>query len=219
LGAAVVITFVVVLIPILSHNLSYYGELSVSSSSYGGYSLFVGTDQKHNGMFNQEDAELLAAQPGRSWWKRSEAMGPLGLKHIVDDPFGFAGLAVRKFWVLWSGEDYGVVWSMPATLQLLGQAFYAGLTALVAWVLYRERHRRPPLALLIVMLLLIVVVAHTFVEVQTRYHAYMIPLLCALGGLGLAGARTSWISARVEPPPRGADRAAEAPSNGSEALC
>jgi len=198
LGAAVVITFIVVLIPIVSHNLSYYGELSVSSSSYGGYSLFVGTDQKHNGMFNQEDAELLAAQPGRTWWERSEAMGPLGLKHIVDDPLGFAGLAVRKFWVLWSGENYGVVWSMrddrldprvPATLLVLGQAFYAGLTSLVAWVLYRERHRRPPLALLIVMLLLIVVVGHTFVEVQSRYHAYMIPLFCALGGLALAGAK------------------------------
>lgn len=197
LGAAVVIAFVVVLTPLVAWNYSKFGEVSVSSSSYAGWSLFVGTNQKHNGMFNQDDAEILGAQPGNSWWARSEAMGKLGVQRILDDPQGFAELAVRKFSILWSGEDYGVVWSMrddkldsrvPATLLFLGQAFYAGLMAMVAWVLYRERHRRPLAAQLIVMMLLIVVVGHTFVEVQSRYHAYMIPLFCALGGLGLAGA-------------------------------
>lgn len=213
LAAAIVIAFVVVLIPIIAWNFSTFGELSASSSSYAGWSLFVGTDQKHDGMFNQEDANILAAQPGSSWWVRSEALGKVGVQRILSDPVGFAELAVRKFSIMWSNENYGVVWSMrdhkvnarvPPTMLLLSQAFYAFLTALVGWVLYRERHRRPPLALVIVSLLLIVVVGHTFVEVQSRYHAYMIPLFCALGGLGLASvARHRDEAAR---PPRPAKR-------------
>lgn len=193
---AAAIFFAVAVGPVIIHNYTSYGDLSASSSAYGGWSLFVGANQAADGKYNPEDGEVLAAQPGRSWWERSRAIGALGMRRITADPVGFAGLAVRKFWVLWAEERYGVIWSVrggeagprvAATLVVVSQAAWV-LTVFGALATLVTQRRRPQAGtLLICMLLVLVAGMHVFVEVQSRYHAYVVPFLIALAAAWVSG--------------------------------
>ena len=195
-------TFIAALIPVAIHNATQHGELSLSTSSYAGWSLFVGANQKHNGRWNAEDAALLAGFPGSTWWDRSEVAGELGLMRITDDPGGFAALALRKFPIMWGDESYGVSYALTGsrdvgaaeTLTLLSQAFYAVVTAAAFATLLRDRRARSPAALLIVLIVITVAGVHTLLEVTGRYHAYLVPLFCALA--------SSSIALFIEPRPR-----------------
>jgi hypothetical protein len=107
-AAAMAIVFVMVLAPVVAFNLGQHGALSLSTSAYGGWSLFVGANQEWNGTWNPDDAAVFAELPGTSAWERSEAAGRLALDRIRADPRGYADLAVRKFYVMWSDERYAV---------------------------------------------------------------------------------------------------------------
>ena len=46
------VAFLIVLIPAIWHNWTTYGEASVSTSTFGGHSLYIGTDQRTGGRFS-----------------------------------------------------------------------------------------------------------------------------------------------------------------------
>ena len=205
MGAAMAAAFFVVLAPIAVHNLSTHGDLSLSTSSYGGWSVFVGANQVHNGMFNRDDQAILRATEG-SVWERSEILGREGVERITGDPRGFAELAIRKFRVLWSDDTYAVGAALPGLaatdvtrqgLLLASQGMYACLTVAAAVGLWRQRRRAIPAAVLLAGLLVTIAAAHTFVEVQPRYHAYVLPLICALAAQALAGDRAGLTAPEV----------------------
>ena len=75
-------------------------------------------------------------------------------------------------------------------LAVASQGVYVLLAASATVGLWRSRQRPRPAALLLAGVLVTIALAHVFVEVQPRYHAYVIPLLCALAGPVLAGRRT-----------------------------
>src|SRR5690606_24144952 len=62
-GLLVVAAFVVLMLPVVAFNLRVHGDLSVSTSAYGGWSLYVGANREHGGMWNAEDAARLATFP------------------------------------------------------------------------------------------------------------------------------------------------------------
>ena len=208
-SATIAATFVLVLAPIAAFNLSTHGDLSLSTSSYGGWSVFVGANQVHNGMFNRDDQAILRATDG-SVWERSKILGREGVERITGDPRGFAELAVRKFRILWSDDTYAVNAALPGLapmdltrhgLLLASQAVYAGLSVAATVGLWRQRQGRLAAAVLLAGLLVTIAVAHTFVEVQPRYHAYVLPLLCALAAPALASARVASRPGRAAPSP------------------
>jgi 4-amino-4-deoxy-L-arabinose transferase-like glycosyltransferase len=189
-AALTIAVFVAVLLPVLEFNLRAHNDLSLSTSAYAGWSLYVGTNQKFDGQWNREDAARLAKFPGDSTWDRSEVAGREGIKRIIDDPAGFAALVVRKFNVLWGNENYGPDYAIGPTfngrvkpsLRLLSHVLYIGLLLLTLLALVTDRDRRPTTASVILVMVVTVVAVHVFVEVTGRYHAYVIPLLCALAG-------------------------------------
>lgn len=197
LMALVLITaFVGALLPVAVHNVTTHGALSLATSSYGGWSVFVGANQEHAGQFNRDDQAILRETPGRSVWERSERLGRAGWQRITSDPVGFAELAVRKFRIQWADDTYAVVNAFPAwsstsvrfdAARLLSQALYALVAILAAVPLVRFRRKPSPAMLLIAGIIVIVSAAHVVVEVQPRYHAYVVPLLCALAGGAVAG--------------------------------
>ena len=198
-GLAAILFFVVAVGPIVAFNVRVHGDVSVSSSAYGGWSVFVGANQEKDGRHNVEDGEVLVAQPGDSWWDRSKAILPLGIARITDDPIGFAGLVARKFWVLWADERYGVVWALRSDVATAGVMAGLSLASQAAWVLtllgatafmLGQRRRPEPATLLVAMLVLLVAAMHVFVEVQARYHAYLVPFLIALAAAWVA--RRGW---------------------------
>jgi 4-amino-4-deoxy-L-arabinose transferase-like glycosyltransferase len=198
-AGSIVIAFVVVLAPIALHNWTSHGAVSLSTSSYGGWSVFVGANQEHDGRFNRDDQAVLRAMEQGSVWERSEILGRAGLERIASDPVGYLHLWVRKFSVMWADDAYGVAAAfveepipppIRATLGLLSQGTYAFVTVLAALGLWRARRDPPVAALLVGALIVIVALAHLVVEVQPRYHAYVVPLLCALAAPVLAARRT-----------------------------
>ncbi|MDQ3552982.1 MAG: glycosyltransferase family 39 protein [Chloroflexota bacterium] len=188
-GATVALAFLAVLLPVVEYNRRAHGELSVSTSAYGGWSLWVGANQEHGGRWNPADWEALFQLTEGTVWDDSKAAGPLGLQRIRDDPVGFALLGVDKFHTMWGSEAYGVDFAIAARsaalpeytfLTLISQVFYAVVTVAAALVLIARRRSLDRLALLIVTVTLTVALLHVFVEVRDRYHAYLVPLFIAL---------------------------------------
>lgn len=189
-AAIIVAAFLVVLLPVIEHNLRVHGDLSVATSDYAGWSLYVGTNQQSDGRWNPEDAARLTAFPGDTWWERSEVAGGEGIRRIAEDPGGFASLAVRKFRVLWEEEDYAashVVGNaeVAPVVQALTSTFYVGLLAAALSGVWRERRAPTRTTLLVLGITATVAAIHIFVEVAGRYHAYLIPLWCVLAGAGI----------------------------------
>ncbi|HET6744696.1 MAG TPA: hypothetical protein VFH90_02475 [Candidatus Limnocylindria bacterium] len=204
--AVVALAFGAFMTPVVVHNLAAHGDLSVSTSAYGGWSLYMGTNQETNGRYNDADAATIQALPGETLWDRSEAAGRLGAERITSDPAGFAGLTVRKFRVMWGTEEYGVIFGFRpdgrasgamAGLDLANQVVYIALllSAVAALaLLLRSRQLPSPLLVLVIGLLLSEALVHTFLEVKPRYHAHTLPLMLLLASplLALAGSAERW---------------------------
>ena len=73
-------------------------------------------------------------------------------------------------------------------IRLASQGAYATIAAAAVVGMWRQRHRLPPAAILLAGVILTIAAAHILIEVQPRYHAYVVPLLCALAGVAIAGA-------------------------------
>ncbi|MEB3221809.1 MAG: hypothetical protein VKS61_06985 [Candidatus Sericytochromatia bacterium] len=175
--------------PVLAFNHAHLGRWSLSTSAYGSWSLLVGMNQRHNGMWNVDDAAVADRLQDRraiDAWAAEE-----GRRRLLADPPATLALMGRKFVIMWGAEDFGTYWAygfrpdadpgVRAMLALISQAFYAALTALAAWALWRQR--RWPLGVwpLWVGLLLLVGV-HSLLEVQSRYHCYWTPVFMVAAG-------------------------------------
>ena len=141
---ALVMSFLVVLAPVIAHNLETQGEVSVSTSHFQGWSLLVGTATGNEGGFDPELAKAVGGQPGSIEFDK-RAMS-LAVAHIRDDPLGVAFLAVRKVRRMWATDNYGVQWpfnpkapaaalmapSVPPLLRVASQAAYAMVVLMAA---------------------------------------------------------------------------------------
>ena len=185
-----------VLAPVAEWNHRTQGRWSLSTSSYGGWSLLVGMNQRHHGMWNVDDAataDQLGGLAAVDAYARAE-----GLRRMQADPLATAGLLARKFPIMWAMEDYGTYWALGtapspdhgrmALLTLLAQTFYAAVTGLAAWALWRRRDWDAAWTPLFVGLLLLVGV-HSLLEVQGRYHFYWTPVFLALAACALIAPR------------------------------
>jgi len=197
LGALpLVATFMLVLAPVIDHNLREHGEASISTSAWGGWSLYVGTNAASGGEWTRADVRRIQALGAVDPWSRSRIAGPLGVRRILDDPPRFGRLALRKFNTLWATEEYGVQYGMDRRLPelpeatfpaLVSQIFYVGVVVAATLALYRSRKRLDQLAVLAIGTAFIVTAMHTFLEVRDRYHSYVVPLVIALAAGGLSG--------------------------------
>jgi hypothetical protein len=197
--------FVVLLLPVVAFNLRAYGDVSVSTSAYGGWSLYVGANREHGGQWNPEDAARLAGFPGDTWWERSEYAGGLALDRLREDPLGSLAVLPRKFSTVWGDETYAATYGLrsgPITRDvevgwLTSQLFWAPLAVLAALGMLASRRDPPPAVLLVGMIVTLVAVTHLALEVHSRYHAYLVPLFCVLAAAGADGVAGWWRSRRV----------------------
>jgi hypothetical protein len=100
---------------------------------------------------------------------------------------------------MWSPEDYGVSWTVGVThpsnkdesvaLLVVSQTAYVAILGLAILGLWRSKRAIPGTVVLILAIVGSLAIAHTFVEIQPRYHSYVEPLLCILAGPGVAALR------------------------------
>jgi hypothetical protein len=120
----------------------------------------------------------------------------IAIDRITSSPVGFAKLAARKFEILWGNENYGYYWSTvssensraenivklhPRVFYAVSQAFYILIILMaICGCLYTLSEKRYD-ALVILMIFGGLLFSYTFLEVQSRYHMPVIPLLIVLG--------------------------------------
>jgi 4-amino-4-deoxy-L-arabinose transferase-like glycosyltransferase len=195
-SAVITLVFLVLLAPTISYNLEQHGDLSISTSAYGGWTLFVGSNQKSSGMWNPEDAALLQGFPGETIWDKSEHAGGLAWERYTRDARATLDLLVRKAGIMWGDERYAAAYALPTTESrgptrdmwvgwLTSQVAWSALLMLAVVGTWRERRSRRPAVLLVGLVLLGVAASHLVLEVHSRYHAYVVPLLWLLAAAGI----------------------------------
>jgi 4-amino-4-deoxy-L-arabinose transferase-like glycosyltransferase len=221
LGSAVPIVagFLLVLVPIMAWNVSTRGALDISTSSFGGGSLYHGTNLASGGRWSRAGREAIGAL-GNDAWERSRAAQAVAIGRIRDDPVGMTALALRKQVSFWGRETYGVrygirreltgrPWAPAAVLPTLASgSYYVAVLALTALGLYLRRRETDALSGLLVLVVLGLSLLHGFVEVRDRYHSYAIPLLMPVAASAIV-AVTEGVRQRrpprAPPPADGAD--------------
>ncbi len=196
--APMVLTFLLVLVPIMAWHLSTRGVLDISTSAYGGSSLYHGTNRESGGRWSEAASRELTAIAGDDQWERTRVGQQLAIGRLRDDPIGMLALAIRKQDTLWGRESYGIRYGIRRELatepylprsvlpSLASGSFYAALLALAALGLYLRRRRTDALSSLLILSALTMSLMHGFVEVRDRYHAYLVPLLMPIAGYAVA---------------------------------
>lgn len=203
LAAAVlapVVTFLLVLIPVMAYNLDRSDSLSISTSDFGGHTLFIGTYEPSGGEYSRAANYLLIDAVGPDPRDRSELGTELALQRIREDPVGIAALGIRKQDVLWGTEHFGIQYGVDRSQMdrpqaravtvplLLSQAFYVFVLLTATLGLWLRRRQPDALAPLVITMIWAVSAVHALLEVRDRHHSYVIPLLLPLSAVALAAA-------------------------------
>jgi 4-amino-4-deoxy-L-arabinose transferase-like glycosyltransferase len=196
-AAVLVVTFLIVLIPVAVWNEQKQGELSISPSNYGGWSLLTGTDPKNNGQYDADLIAVVGGTPGTAAF--DQRAGQLAIERLRAKPAQFIGLAIKKFPFMWAMDDYGVSYTFgtedptnpdaSAALLLVSQAAYLAIVGLALLGLWRIRSDMQPVVVASLLILATLVVVHSFLEIEPRYHSYVVPIFCILAGPGAASLR------------------------------
>jgi hypothetical protein len=213
--APMVLGFLVVLLPILAWNLSTRGAFDISTSSFGGGSLYHGTNVASGGRWSAAASHEIGRLADDDW-ERSRAAQAIAIGRIREDPVGMAALGLRKQVTFWGRETYGVRYGIrrdlagepwrPASVlpSMASSVFYAAVLAFTALGLYVRRHQPDALSGLLILVVLALSLLHAFVEVRDRYHSYAIPLLMPIAAVAILGTIDAFrrrLAARAPSPP------------------
>lgn len=210
-AVALVLAFLAVLTPVILDNALDHRQLSLATSSYAGWELYVGTDPALGGRLDRADADVLAAMPGDTVREKSDGAGREGLERIGADPGGFAALALQKVIAMWGDDGYAAFLALewerdtPVAAGLLAAAHVASalawafVTMAAAWAVLRSGPVLPFGLLAAALLGASLTVLHAVIAVEPRYHAYLTPLWLAAAALALTRPRAA--TALEAPPP------------------
>jgi hypothetical protein len=206
--APLLLAFLLVLVPIMTWHVSTRGVLDISTSAYGGSSLYHGTNVSSGGRWSAEASRELTELAGDEQWERARVGQQLAIGRIRDDPLGTIVLAIRKQDTLWGRESYGIRYGIRRELAthptapravlptLASGGFYAALLSLTALGMYVRRRQTDALTALIVAATITMSLMHGLVEVRDRYHAYLVPLLMPIAAFALTTMleRVPWLA-------------------------
>lgn len=164
--------------------------------SDSGFNLLVGTNDKADGMFNNEDFSIIARYDYDIDRVHNEAR-KVALERITSEPMKLPGLFFRKTDKLWGNENYGYYWSttpvkdsklenavksFPRAFYGVSQAFYVLIILMgICACFYNLREKRYD-ALIVLMIFGGIFLSYLLLEVQSRYHLPVMPLLILFGG-------------------------------------
>jgi len=169
--------------------------------SDSGFNLLVGTNYQAKGMFNYEDFGIIEKYNYDIDKVHSEAK-KIALERITSQPLKLPSLFLKKTEILWGNENYGYYWSTspvgetriesivkshPRVFYGLSQAFYVTMVLMaICSCLYHLRERRYD-ALIVLMIFGAIFLSYLLLEVQSRYHLPVMPLLIMFGSGIMSG--------------------------------
>jgi hypothetical protein len=154
------------------------------------FPLLSGTNTTSSGVWNIDDANLYS-----SWAidKRDILARQKAINRIKSDPLGFILLIPKKFAILMAANDYGNGWSLhnidwgigKLLIGLLSQSIYVFIL-LFAFCAFKEFNLKNNSVPLIVLILVVsTLLPHIVLEVQGRYHHYIMPFIALLASNGI----------------------------------
>lgn len=168
--------------------------------SSSGFSLLVGTNYQSSGMYSSEDEKIIS-EYNYDFDKIHSESTKRAIERIKSSPLNFMRLAEKKFILQWTSEDFGLYWSInkvtertPAAeiannksnwIELLVQLFYIALLLFATVGFIYSKRAENYFTAIFLMLFGAFVAAHTLLEVQSRYHYPVIPVLIIVAGYGL----------------------------------
>lgn len=175
--------------------------------SDAGFNLMVGTNDKSSGAFNYDDFSIIEKN-NYDFDKVHNEAKQIAFQRLKSNPLQMIKLVIRKYKILWGNENYGYYWSTvssesigqydavkshPRVFYGLSQAFYI-LVLLMAicacgYTIIQKRYD----ALIILMVFGGILISYTLLEVQSRYHMPVVPLLILFGTSICAGGKKSEI--------------------------
>ncbi len=189
----VVISYVVV-INLINLPVERATGVDVTRSD-SGFNLLVGTNYQAKGMFNYKDFGIIEKYDYDIDKVHSEAK-KIAMERITSQPLELPSLFLKKIEILWGNENYGYYWSTspmgetrieslvkshPRVFYGLSQTFYVTIVLLaICSCLYHLREKRYD-ALIILMIFGGIFLSYLLLEVQSRYHLPVIPLLIMFG--------------------------------------
>lgn len=163
--------------------------------SDAGFNLMIGTNTQHDGAWNASDFEIIAKNDFDFDKVHKEAK-QIAIERLKGDPKQLMNLVVNKYKIMWGNENYGYYWSTlsagnskseaiikshPRAFYGVSQAFYILIILMaICACLYSLRAKRYD-ALIILMIFGGILLSYTLLEVQSRYHMPVVPLLILFG--------------------------------------
>jgi len=171
--------------------------------SDSGFNLMIGTNIEHKGTWNEEDFGLIKKNNYDFDKVHSEAK-QIAIERLKGDPKQIIKLVLAKYNILWGNENYGYYWSTvsagsskteaiikahPRLFYGVSEAFYILiiLMALCTGICTLREKRYD--ALIILMIFGGILISYTLLEVQSRYHMPVVPLLILFGTSFLPGTK------------------------------
>ncbi|MHB8062548.1 MAG: glycosyltransferase family 39 protein [Ruminiclostridium sp.] len=171
--------------------------------SDSGFNLMIGTNTKYDGKFNEEDFGIIEKN-NYDFDKVHKEAKQIAIERLKSDPKVLMKLVISKYKILWGNENYGYYWSTvsaensraeaiikshPRIFYGISQAFYIIIILMaICACLYSLSEKRYD-ALILLMIFGGILLSYTLLEVQSRYHMPVVPLLILFGTSFLPGTK------------------------------
>jgi 4-amino-4-deoxy-L-arabinose transferase-like glycosyltransferase len=168
--------------------------------SSSGYFMLVGTNYKYNGMYNNEDAQVVREYNWDFNTVHSNAQR-LAINRILSNPVQFVKLVQKKNVILWGDDSYGVSWSLSDLssqnklsrffvrneyiLQAISQLYYICILIFSLFgciCIFKDLNKKTNF---IIFIFAFNVIAYEFLEIQSRYHYPAVILILIIAALGI----------------------------------
>jgi 4-amino-4-deoxy-L-arabinose transferase-like glycosyltransferase len=171
--------------------------------SGSGFNLMIGTNTKYDGKFNYEDFGIIEKN-NYDFYKVHNEAKQIAIERLKGDPKQLIKLSIKKYEILWGNENYGYYWSIdaenskaeviikahPRLFYGVSEAFYIIIIIMAICACFYTLRQRRYDALIILMIFGGILLSYTLLEVQSRYHMPVLPLLILFGTSFLPGTKS-----------------------------
>jgi len=173
------------------------------TKSDAGFNLMIGTNSKYDGAWNEKDFGIIEKN-NYDFDKVHKEAKQIATERLKGDPKQLMKLVLNKYKILWSNENYGYYWSTvsaesskpeaiirshPRLFYGISQAFYILILLMAICACFYTLSERRYDALIILMIFGGILISYTLLEVQSRYHMPVVPLLILFGTSFFAGSK------------------------------
>lgn len=188
---------------IISAGITNAIQKQIAGSGAMGYSLMVGLDKESDGGYSDKSMKFLYSNYGKTQSANdtNTACMKIAMNEAKEDPKGLLALFAKKFFLVWSNDDYGATTNIVtmnnqglltkdreklfyqlsdlSDLYYLFAVFLAGIGVIS---LFHKDHKAHVFAVFFTG----GVVLHLLVEIQNRYHYYLLQVLGVLAAVGIS---------------------------------